>query len=581
MNTNTPPVAPSLWRALLSPLRAHQSRLFSTLAAGIVAQCTTFTCMIIAGWICTLVLSGSSPDTLWFFTAVLAFCVVLTALARWALAWLSHDLAFALIETLQMSIFDGIARASPGRSHKQRMGDIAATATSDAELMERFYAHMLVDYLTAFLMPGNALVILLFVSPWLCVIFFPCVLMIVLAPLFSARWAKKQGKAVAESKSVLNSHIAELAQGWRDIQMFGAEGRYSMTLQQANARLNNAQRKYGARNGLEQGLRDGLMALSLIALLVASLNSSHDAGLSLAWLPFILSIGAAAIVPLLEVLQVGGQWGALRASAERIFLLQQLPEQVHDGLASINPQGHRLQFNNVSFCYPQSDTPVLNNLSFTIEPGERVAIAGMSGSGKTTLAYLLLRFYDPTSGTLSLNGTDLSAFSLKTLRQQIAWVSQESWLFNDTIENNIRLGRPDATFSQIEQAAKSACANEFICKLPQGYQTICTKGGENLSGGQRQRIALARALVSDAPVIILDEVSAGLDGENERMILAALESLPKTCTLIMIAHRIPMLKSAERILLLANGRIAAAGSFDALTAEGTSLSALLENQHTK
>lgn len=222
---------------------------------------------------------------------------------------------------------------------------------------------------------------------------------------------------------------------------------------------------------------------------------------------------------------------------------------------------------------------MLNNLSFTIEPGERVALTGMSGSGKTTLAYLLLRFYDPTSGTLSLDGTDLSAFSLKTLRQQIAWVSQESWLFNDTIENNIRLGRPDATFSQIEQAAKSACANEFICKLPQGYQTICTKGGENLSGGQRQRIALARALVSDAPVIILDEVSAGLDGENERLILAALESPPKTCTLIMIAHRIPMLKSAERILLLANGQIAAAGSFDALTAEGASLSALLENVH--
>ncbi|ORM61960.1 hypothetical protein HA45_19160 [Pantoea rodasii] len=423
--------------------------------------------------------------------------------------------------------------------------------------------------------------ILLFVSPSLCMVFLPCVLMIVVAPLFTARWAKEKGKAVAESKSVLNSHIAELAQGWRDIQMFGAEGRYSMTLQQANARLNNAQRKYGARSGLEQGLRDGLMALSLIALLVATLYTHHHTGLPLTWLPFILSIGAAAIVPLLEVLQVGGQWGALRASAERIFLLQHLPEQLHDGLASITPQGHRLQFNKVSFCYPQSDTPVLNNLSFTIEPGERVAITGMSGSGKTTLAYLLLRFYDPTSGTLSLDGTDMSAFSLKTLRQQIAWVSQESWLFNDTIENNIRLGRPDATFSQIEQAAKFARADEFICVLPQGYQTVCTKGGENLSGGQRQRIALARALVSDAPVIILDEVSAGLDGENERQILAALTSLPKNRTLIMIAHRIPMLKSAKRILLLANGHIAASGSFEALTIAGTSLSVLLENIHAK
>ena len=567
MNAKPHSLRPSLWRSLLSPVKAHSFRLLSTLAAGIVAQCAVFACTVMAGWICTLVLRNSPADTLAFYAAVVAFCVVIAALSRWALAWLSHDLAFALIETLQIEIFDGIARATPGRDHVQRTGDVAATATSDAELMERFYAHMLVDYLTAFLMPVIAIVTLLFVSPAMCLVLLPCVVMIVAAPLLTARLARKQGKAVAEKRSVLNSHLVELAQGWRDIQMFGAEQRYSLTLQQANTGLNAAQCQYGARSGFEQGLVDGLMALTLIALLFANFWLNTSEGLSLTLAPLIISIGAASMIPLLEVLHAGGQWGTLRASAERIFMLQQLPENVQDRPTEICPHGHRIQFDKVSFSYPQSAEKILDHVSFTIEPGERVAIAGRSGSGKTTLAALLLRFYDPTSGNVFIGEEELRTLSLSTLRQQISWASQESWLFNDTIENNIRLGCPTASFSEVEQAATLAQAHAFINALPQGYQTVCTKGGDAFSGGQRQRIALARALVSKAPVILLDEVSAGLDGDNERLILTALQSLPKTCTIIMIAHRIPMLQTADRILLLEKGKIAESGSFDELIAK--------------
>lgn len=547
----------SLWRALMSPLQKHRLQLLLTLLAGVLAQAATLVCTLMTGWLCTRVLAGDSPHALLFPAGVIALSVVVMSLARWALAWLSHDLAFALIETLQMGIFDGLARATPGRTGQQRLGDIAATATSDAELMERFYAHLLIDYLTAFLMPCLAIIALLVVAPMLCLILLPCIVLLMLAPLLTSRRAKQQGLKVAEKKSVLNTHIVELVQGWRDIQMFGAEGRYRATLQQANRQLTQAQRRYGARSGLEQALLDGLVALSLIVMLLASYPLFAFSGRPSTWMPFIVSIAAAAIFPLSDVLHVGGQWGALKASAERIFTLQQLQDSVEDHPANTLPQGHRIAFEGVSFSYPNSSEKVLDDINLVIEPGEKVALAGPSGSGKTTLACLLLRFYDPDAGQIFLGETNIAALSLETLRGHIAWASQESWLFHDTLENNIRLGFPGATLAQIKQAAQLARADAFIRELPQGYQTICLNGGENFSGGQRQRIALARALVSQAPVILLDETSAGLDSENEQLILEALISLPANRTMIMIAHRLPILARADRVITLDKGRITA------------------------
>ncbi|WP_397324887.1 ABC transporter ATP-binding protein [Pantoea agglomerans] len=567
---------PSLWQSLLSPVTRHRRSLLTTLSVGILAQCGGFTCMVLAGWICMQVLTGASPQTVMSYAGLLLLSVIITALARWALAWLSHDLAFALIETLQLDIFDGLARGTPAYTGDKRLGDVAATATHDAELMERFYAHMLVDYLTAFLMPCIALLMLLLLSPLLSLIFLPCALLLMAAPLLTSHRAKRQGKTVLNAKQGLNNQIIELVQGWRDIQMFGAESRYSAKLHHLNQQLNQAQLKYGMRDGMEQALLDGLMALTLITLLGASIFMVDRATLSPVMLPFIISIIAAALVPVLDALKLGGQWGALKASAERIFNLKQLPDSVADITSSDVPTGHRLCIDGVSFSYPHSTTKVLDGLSLIIEPGERVAITGESGCGKTTLGHLLLRFYQPQSGTIALGDNDYSALSLYTLRQQVAWVSQQSWLFNDTIENNIRLGRPEATFEQVKHAAQLAQAADFIGDLPLGYQTVCTNGGDKFSGGQRQRIALARALISSAPVIVMDETSAGLDNENEEKILDALKNLPGSRTIIMIAHRISMLKNADQILLLEHGKITESGDHSSLIARQGSYAKLVE-----
>lgn len=550
---------PSLWQSLMSPMAEHKCHLFMTLLVGLLTQCGAFTCIVMAGWICMSVLTGATPNTVMFYGGLLIGCVIITAVSRWALAWLSHDLAFALIETLQMDIFDGLARGTPAHTGTQSLGEVAATATSDAEFMERFYAHLLIDYLTAFVMPCIALLMLALLSPLLCLIFLPCALMIMATPLLSSGSLKIQGSTALNMKQVLNNQIIELVQGWKDIQMFGAEHRYAGKLENANKQLIRAQRDYGRRVGTGQALLDALMSITLITLLASSLFIAELSALPFERLPLIISIVAAALLPVLEVLHLGGQWESLKVSAERIFNLQRLPDSVEDSSSTLQPHGFGIHFDRVSFCYPQSSIKVLEELSLTIEPGERVAITGTSGSGKTTLAHLLLRFYDPKSGTFFLGQHKYSDVSLSTLRHHIAWVSQESWLFNDTIENNIRLGNPSATMAQVECAAKLAQASEFINQLPLGYQTICRNGGSFFSGGQRQRITLARALISPAPVIVMDETSAGLDSENEKRIIAALDSLSGTRTIIMIAHRLSMLKNADRIFLLEHGKITETG----------------------
>lgn len=576
MISASPSTVSSLWRSLLSPVFRHKKQLLLTLISGILAQGAAFACVVLTGLLCLLVLDALPWSTLLVCAVWLAASVLLTGLARWALAWLSHDLAFALIETLQMGIFNGVARGAPVLHDSQRTGDIAASATRDASLMERFYAHMLVDYLTAFILPCIALVMLLLINPWLGAVFLPCVMLITAAPALTSRQAKRRTQDVATSKSVLDNLIAELCQGWRDIQMSGAHKRYTGRLQAANTQLNAAQRRADALTGLASALLDSLMALSLISVTGVSLFLMDRNLLSPHQLPFIISIAAAALIPLLDALYVGGQWGALKASAERILTLQNLPEHVEDVPCAGVPAHHVIRFDRVNFSYQRGEEAVLKDVSFMIPEGEHVAIAGPSGSGKTTIACLLMRFYNPQSGCISLGGQPLPTMSIKSLRHQIAWVSQESWLFSDTLENNIRLGCPDATSSQVENAAKLAQADSFIRALPDGYQTMCSGGGDNFSGGQRQRIALARALVSAAPVIVLDETSAGLDDDNEQRILRALKALPTPRTVIMIAHRISMLKAADRVLLLENGRITETGQHNELINQQGSYAKLID-----
>lgn len=256
------------------------------------------------------------------------------------------------------------------------------------------------------------------------------------------------------------------------------------------------------------------------------------------------------------------------AAIQRIFSLIDEPETINDkpGAKPLHVAAGRIEFSGVGFSY--GDAPAVENVSFTVEPGETVALVGPSGSGKSTIFNLLPRLYDVTHGAVRVDGQDVRDVTVVSLRNSISLVAQESALFNDTIRNNIALGRAGAAHAEIEEAARNAAAHDFISALPNGYDTMAGERGGNLSGGERQRIALARAFLRDAPILLLDEATSALDAQSEAQVQEALKRLSKGRTVLVIAHRLATVRDADRILALENGRIVEVGRHDDLVAKG-------------
>jgi len=285
---------------------------------------------------------------------------------------------------------------------------------------------------------------------------------------------------------------------------------------------------------------------------------------------FVTFIGVIFLMyrPIKSLVRLHSQLAQARGATQRIFDLLATESTLKDPPQPVplHAASAPILFDNVSFAY--KDKLVLRDIRFSAEPGQMIALVGKSGSGKTTLTNLLLRFYDPTGGAIRIGGVDLRQAAVRDLRSQMAVVTQEIILFNDTIRHNIGLGRPGATDAEIEQAARHAFAHEFIVGKPQGYDSVVGEKGTNLSGGERQRIAIARAILKDAPILVLDEATSSLDNESERIVQVALDQLMKGRTTFCIAHRLSTVQHADVILVLDQGRIVESGRHSELLASG-------------
>ena len=249
------------------------------------------------------------------------------------------------------------------------------------------------------------------------------------------------------------------------------------------------------------------------------------------------------------------------SSIDQAEQLDKIPQMAEKG-RSLTPVTHDIVFDHVSFSYEKKE--ILHDLSLTIPDKTTTAIVGPSGSGKTTLTSLIARFWEADSGRISIGGHDIREYTLESLMDQISMVFQDVYLFNDTIENNIRFGCPDAAHKQVEDAAQKACCHEFIKALPEGYNTVVGEAGGSLSGGEKQRISIARAMLKDAPIVILDEATANVDPENEAELQKAIEALTHNKTIIMIAHRLKTVRHADQILVVDQGRIVQQGRHEDL-----------------
>ena len=550
----------------------YRGRILAALVALTVASAATLTVPLAVRRMIDSGFSGENTGLInTYFLAMVAVVGVLAA-ASGSRFYLVMTLGERIVADLRSALFGHFTKLDASFYDTAKTGELVSRLTADTTQIKSAFGASASVALRNFFMFFGAITMMVLTSPKLSGLVLVAIPVIVLPLVASGRSVRGRSRAAQDRLADATSYAAENLSAVRTMQAFGAEG---------EARRNFA----AAAEAAFVAARDATLARSIltaVAIFLAFASvvgvlwlGAHDvlagrmsAGMLSQFVLFAV-FGAGALG---ELSQVWSEISAAAGAAGRIAeLLAVTPKIVAPArpLTLLQPLKGEIAFDRVTFHYPtRPDSKALDDLSFRVRPGERVAIVGPSGAGKSTVFQLLLRFYDPGEGAVRLDGADIRALDPAALRAALALVPQDAVVFGASIADNIRYGVVGATTAQIQTAGERAAAQEFIAALPQGYDTKVGERGVTLSGGQRQRLAIARAILKDAPVLLLDEATSALDAENEGLVQEALERLMQGRTSIVIAHRLATVQSADRILVMDQGRIVEEGTHQTLVARG-------------
>jgi subfamily B ATP-binding cassette protein MsbA len=514
-------------------------------------------------------LGGDKMELAGVAAAIVIAIAVLSAVATYIDNYFTESVSQWVAHDLRMRLYDHLQRLSLGYYDTHQSGSILSTLTADVKTIQGFASSgtlgMLVDMLTIVGMIGVMLwlewdfaLTAIAVTPFLL--------------LFVARVNRAVKRATHEVRSRQSDIVAVAEQGLEQMRVVQAFGRQELEEERLGA---------ASRATVDAALKARRVksvvspAVSIVVALCTAFVLWRGAGLALR---DIMTLGALTVFlaylakffkPVQDLAKMSNTIAQTAVSIERIQAILETDDMLPERAGARDPGTLRgeIAFEHVAFAYDPK-APVLRDVHFTIEPGDLVGVVGPTGGGKSTVVSMIPRFYDAASGTVRIDGVDVRDFRLQALRGQIGFVLQDTALFHGTVRENIAYGRPSATDEEIVAAAKLANADEFIAKMPDGYETMIGERGATLSGGQRQRIGIARAIIRNAPILILDEPTAALDTESEKLVIDALEKLMKGRTVITIAHRLSTIRHATKIVVLKDGVVAEQGTHDELLAKG-------------
>ena len=469
-----------------------------------------------------------------------------------------------VVQDIRNDLYRHTLRLSMGFHNRNKTGNLMSRIMNDVNYMQRSAADVLVDTLReSFTMVG--LVGLAFYTDWkLASIAFIVLPVTILPAALISRKIRENTKRGQRRVGELTSVLQETISGVKVIKAFGKEQHENKKFQMENWKYYKLLRKVLKYESMSSPFVELIASFGVAGVFWYGINRVIAGDISQGELFSFAAAILMMFVPLKRLIRVNNVFQKSMGAAERIF-------EIFDEKAEIaDPESAReipraqgfIEFDNVSFAYDAE--MVLDHFSIKANPGEKIALVGPSGAGKTTVASLLSRFYDPVEGSVRIDGEDLREVTLDSLAKNVALVDQETFLFNDTVLNNIRYGRPDAADEEVFVAARQAYAEDFIKKMPDGYETTIGDRGLRLSGGQRQRLCIARAILHDAPILVLDEATSALDTESETMVQKALANLMENRTTLVIAHRLSTIMNADRIIVMDHGQIVQQGSHQEL-----------------
>ena len=479
----------------------------------------------------------------------------------------AHVAAYGALHRMTLGLYTRLQRLSAHYFSRQRTGELISRGVADMQALENFIAHAVQMIILSITIPLGMTIVLFIINWQLALLVFvpvPALIWITawLSPKLRAMW-----RGTREKLGIVTSTYQENLQGISVIRSFTRENERTEELREASYDFHKDIVRANKFTTIPNSAVEFVSGVGMVLLLWFGGRAAMAGDLSAADLFLFIFYLALIYKPVLDLARANEQLQTALASSDRVFEAWDTKPRIYDKPGTAAPEKPRwdIDFKNVSFAY-KDDLAVLRNMSFRVEEGEIVALVGPTGSGKTTTVNMIPRFYDPNEGQVLVGGTDVRDLPLHYLRSGIAMVMQDVFLFNDTIRKNLLIGRPDATHEELVAAATAANAHDFIVATPNGYDTVIGERGIRLSGGEKQRISIARALLKDAPVLVLDEATSSVDVESEFEIQQALSRLAEQRTTLVIAHRLSTIRNADRIIFLREGRIDEVGTHDELLA---------------